>query len=174
MGLKRKRFEPQGNPRHAVNKRAEREAIAEAISKYGVPDNIYVDSGDSDEYYEALIQGEIPARSTYEKVIQRFTRTDAGLVLAAIGLEHPASALVYEYLANQKFEKINPRAGIIRGMISSHRNCQIKEQLLDIDLEKIKYYSDVQEIAQVLRNLRCQHSQSQGAVPEDNHGKQKS
>lgn len=128
MRLKRRRFEPQGNPCHAIDKKAEREAIAEAISKYGVPDNIYVDSGDSDAYYEALIQGKIPARTAYEMMIQEWTKTDAGLVLAAIGLEHPASVLVHRYLANQKYEKINPRAGIIRGMIDTHRNPHVRNK----------------------------------------------
>lgn len=79
-------------------------------------------------YYEALIQGEIPARTAYEMMIQEWTKTDAGLVLAAIGLEHPASVLVHRYLANQKYEKINPRAGIIRGMIDTHRNPHVRNK----------------------------------------------
>ena len=53
-------------------------------------------------YYEKLINGAVPAQTGLEKAIQTHTRKDAGLALAMIGIDHPASKTVYKYLVRQK------------------------------------------------------------------------
>lgn len=58
----------------------------------------------NEKYYEGLIHGIIPAKTGYEKAIQ-CTKKDAGLVLAMIGVDHPASKIVHKYLAKQKYEE---------------------------------------------------------------------
>lgn len=75
--------------------------------------------------YEALIHGEISARNLQEKIIQKYTKTDAGLVLAIIGLEHPASVTVHHYLVDQKYDRISSKGRLIRYLISGHCHNQI-------------------------------------------------
>lgn len=70
--------------------------------------------------YEELIQGRVPACNVQEKLIQKYTRTDAGIVLAAIGVDHPASATVQRYLAEQKYDSLPEKAVFIRGMVAGH------------------------------------------------------
>lgn len=64
--------------------------------------------------YEKLIEGEIPARNMQEKMIQDLTKKDAGLALAIIGLDHPASITIHRYLVKQKYNCISPHALLIR------------------------------------------------------------
>ena len=59
-------------------------------------------AAEDEMHYEKLINGAIPARTGFEKAIQAHTRRDAGLVLAMIGKNHPASRTVYKYLVRQK------------------------------------------------------------------------
>lgn len=66
-----------------------------------------------DRYYEDLINGRIPARTGFNSAIQAHTKKDAGLVLAMIGLDHPAAKSVYKYLVLQKYEKYGSRVGYL-------------------------------------------------------------
>ncbi len=61
-------------------------------------------SGDpaKEGHYEDLIKGRVPARTGKEKIIQDVTRRDAGMILVMLGLDHPASKLVFKYLVAQK------------------------------------------------------------------------
>lgn len=69
--------------------------------------------------YEDLIQGKVPARNVQEKIIQKYTKRDAGFVLAIIGLEHPASVTVHRYLLDQKYGSISPESRLIRYFIKN-------------------------------------------------------
>lgn len=60
---------------------------------------------ENDKYYEDLINGVIAARTGFNKAIQNLTKKDAGLVLAMIGMDHPAAGVVYRYLVQQKREQ---------------------------------------------------------------------
>ncbi len=55
-------------------------------------------------YYEDLIENRIAARTALEKVIQ-MTKKEPAFVLATIGLKHPASSIVFTYLARQEYRK---------------------------------------------------------------------
>lgn len=70
--------------------------------------------------YEKLIEGEIPARNMQEKIIQDLTKKDAGLALAIIGLDHPASITIHKYLVKQKYHCISPHALLIRHKLDSY------------------------------------------------------
>lgn len=60
--------------------------------------------------YEELIQGKVKARTALEKMVGQLTKVDAGLVLAMIGLDHPASETVFRHLAAEKIEKVRGSA----------------------------------------------------------------
>lgn len=65
------------------------------------------------KYYEKLINGLVPARTGFDKAIQANTKKDAGLVLAMIGVDHPATKVVYKYLVQQKLDQYGDRGGYL-------------------------------------------------------------
>ena len=65
-----------------------------------------------EEYYEKLIDGSIPARNGFEKAISLASK-DAGMALAMIGMDHPASEKVFRYLVRQKYEENGRRSYLI-------------------------------------------------------------
>ncbi len=79
-----------------------------------------------DNRYEDLIQGKAPARNVQEKIIQKYTKTDAEFVLAIIGLEHPASVMVHRYLVDQKRGGISLKRGLIRYLVSGYCHNQTR------------------------------------------------
>lgn len=58
-----------------------------------------------ERYYEDLINGRVSARTGKEKIIQDVIEKDAGMVLAMLGLDHPASKVIFKYLLEQKRKK---------------------------------------------------------------------
>lgn len=58
-----------------------------------------------ERYYEDLVNGRVPARTGKEKIIQDVTGKDAGMILAILGLDHPASKVIFKYLVEQKKER---------------------------------------------------------------------
>lgn len=54
-----------------------------------------------DEYYEKLIKNEIQATTGIDKIIQFYAVTNPEVVLAIIGLKHPAAVTVHKYLAKK-------------------------------------------------------------------------
>lgn len=67
----------------------------------------------TERYYQQLIQKKTKPRTGRDQFIQKMTTKDAGLVLACIGFDHPASKEVLRYLADEKrpknpFGKMNP------------------------------------------------------------------
>lgn len=70
----------------------------------GIPD---------DRYYEDLVNGLVPAQTGFNKTIQRLTKKDAGVVLAMIGMDHPAAGVVYRYLVQQKCGQYGDRCGYL-------------------------------------------------------------
>lgn len=128
-----------------------------------------------DRYYEDLINGRIPSRTGFEKVIQRLTKKDAGVVLVMIGMNHPAAKVVYRYLVKQKREQYGDRGGYLlfrkrkfesmgnpRHALCKKLEKEAKEYMYrpDMRLGKIIYHESTQEVTQALRNLQCQHPQS--------------
>lgn len=59
----------------------------------------------TERYYEDLISGRVQARTGKEKIIQDVTRKDAGMILTILGLDHPASKVIFKYLVEQKKER---------------------------------------------------------------------
>lgn len=53
------------------------------------------------KYYEKLIKKEIPATTGIDKIIQAYAVTNPDIVLAMIGLKHPASVTVHKYLVKK-------------------------------------------------------------------------
>ncbi|MBD5468910.1 MAG: hypothetical protein HDR21_12250 [Lachnospiraceae bacterium] len=70
----------------------------------------------TEEYYQQLIEGKLRPRCGFDMFIQKKTKKDAGLVLACIGLDHPASREVLRYLADQK-EQLYPKPNPFRNFI---------------------------------------------------------
>lgn len=63
--------------------------------------------------YEDLIQGKCAGRTGTEFYIQKLTLKDPGLVLAFIGLDHPASPVVLKYLADEKYKQLEKCPGYL-------------------------------------------------------------
>ena len=53
------------------------------------------------EFYEKLIKNEIPATTGINKIIQVYAVSNPDVVLAIIGLKHPAAITVHKYLAKK-------------------------------------------------------------------------
>ena len=56
----------------------------------------------TERHYEELINGRVQARTGKEKIVQDVIKKDAGMILAMLGMDHPASKMVFEYLVEQK------------------------------------------------------------------------
>ncbi len=151
VNITKKKFVPQGNSRHALCKKLEREATS--------------DAAEIDEYYEGIINSKLPARTGMEKAIQGLTLKDAGVVLVMIGMEHPASRVVYKYLVDQKLKQYDgSRCYLLNWWRCIPSDKSLHSECLDtINTEELQitYHANGSEIRQALKNLRCQCQQSE-------------
>lgn len=107
----------------------------------------------SEKYYEDLIEGIIPARNGFEKAIQ-CTKKDAGMALAMIGLDHPASKIVHKYLAKQKYEQTGRWSHLLCRHFAYHANNQEVAQAL------VKTKSLDKAVKEYKENVPVQHKKS--------------
>ena len=109
-------FVPEGDPRLALCKGVERQKGVREISARDTGKrmtDIPAPDLPDDRYYEDLINGLIPACTGLNKMIQALTKKDAGVVLAMIGMGHPAARVVYGYLVQQKCDQYGSRGGYL-------------------------------------------------------------
>ncbi len=85
----------------------------------------YCESLKDARYYEELVEGRIPSRTGVEKAIQMLTKKDAGVVLAMIGMNHPATEIVYKYLVQQKLDQYSNRGGYLLQRRRNIRNLTV-------------------------------------------------
>lgn len=59
----------------------------------------------TEKHCEDLINQQVRAKTGIEKLVQDLTQKDAGVILAILGLDHPASKVIFKYLVKQKKEQ---------------------------------------------------------------------
>lgn len=72
----------------------------------------------TEKHYEDLINGRVQARTGKEKIVQDVIKKDAGMILAMLGLDHPASKMIFKYLVEQK----KKQCGCMSFLLESQKN----------------------------------------------------
>jgi len=86
------------------------------------------------EYFEEIIQGKRKPKNATESVISR-TKKDAGMVMAYIGIDHPAFETVFKYFVSQNYPDLRQRLHLTSKSPSSGR-CNEKFDTTLPDMKK--------------------------------------